>query len=156
MKQSFRRFRIMWRIELAIAEARLRILLRRFAGYVLAGLVAVLGLCMLNGAAFFGLKPVWGPMRAAVAVGLGDFLLAAAIIAVFALAGKRSPELVLALELRRTEISGMEDELHGLREQLLWLLGGKQYAIDTTLAAILVPLVTAIARGLRKSKPEQK
>ena len=152
MQRAFRHVRVLWRAERIIAETRLRITLRRAMLYALAGLIAVFALGMLNVAAFLYLETLWGPVWAALAAALGDLVLAA-IVAGIALAMRPGPEVTAALELRDAAIDGLEAELGPLQERLGWLSRAARDPLDTMLPAILVPLVTAIVRSLRKDKP---
>lgn len=153
MHRVFRHLRVLWRVESTIAEARLRVALRRSVLYALAGLIAAFGLGMLNVAAFFALQPRWGPEGAAVAAALGDFAVAIAVVGIALLASPGS-DLTAATELRQTALDGMEAEFSTLQEPFAWLSRAARNPIDTALPAILVPLVTAIVRGLRKNKIE--
>ena len=152
MQRAFRHVRVLWRAERIIAETRLRITLRRAMLYALAGLIAVFALGMLNVAAFLYLETLWGPVWAALAAALGDLVLAA-IVAGIALATRPGPEVASALELRDAAIDGLEAELEPLQERFAWLSRAARDPLDTMLPAILVPLVTAIVRSLRKDKP---
>ena len=153
MHNLFRHLRILWRVESTIAEMRLRVLMRRSVLYALAGLIAVFGLGMLNVAAFFALEPHWGATWAAVAAALGDFVLA--IVAVLiATAARPGADLNTAIELRQTAIEGLEAELSALQGPLAWFSRAARNPLDTALPAIIVPLVTAIIRGLRRNKAE--
>ena len=152
MQLAFRHLRILWRAERVIAETRLRVMLRRSMLYALAGLIAVFGLGMLNVAAFLVLESHWGPIWAALAAGLGDFVIAVVIVGV-ALATRPGPEMTAAIELRDISVEGLEAELAPLQERFAWLSRAARDPLDTMLPAILVPLITSIVRGLRKSKP---
>ena len=105
MQLAFRHLRILWRAERVIAETRLRVMLRRSMLYALAGLIAVFGLGMLNVAAFLVLELHWGPIWAALAAALGDFVIAVVIVGV-ALATRPGPEMTAALELRDISVDG--------------------------------------------------
>jgi hypothetical protein len=148
-----RHLRVLWRAERVIAEARLRIVLRRSMLYAFAGLIAVFGLGMLNVAAYFFLAAHWGAIWAALAAALGDFVIAALVVGV-ALATRPGPEMASALELREISVEGLEAELAPLQERFAWLTRATRDPLDTVLPAILVPLVTSIVRGLRKSKSD--
>lgn len=152
LHRVFRHLRVLWRIESAIAEARLRASMRRSVLYAFAGLIAVFGLGMLNVAAFFALEPHWGPLWAAVAAALGDFVLAA-VVAGVAQAARPSPNMSTAVELRQAAIDGIEAELSALQEPIAWLSRAARNPLDAALPAIMVPLITAIIRSLRKNKP---
>ena len=131
---------MLWRSELEIVEARLLSVVRRSIFLLLAGLIALAGLCMLNVAAFFMLEARYGPVSAAVAMAIGDFVIAAAIAGIAA-SSRSGSRLKAALEQRQAAIGGIEDDFSALRDQI-------------TLPLVLIPLITAIIRGLRKNKPE--
>ena len=153
MHRVLSHLRILWRVESTIAEARLRVTVHRAVLYIFAALIAVFGLGMLNVAAFFALQPHWGATWAAFAAALGDFVLA--IIAVLiAVAVRPGADVNTALELRQAAIEGLEAELSALQEPLAWISRAARNPIDTALPAIIVPLITAIVRGLRKNRAE--
>jgi hypothetical protein len=152
LQLAFRHLRILWRAERVIAETRLRVMLRRSMLYALAGLIAVFGLGMLNVAAFLVLESHWGPIWAALAAALGDFVIAVVIVGV-ALATRPGPAMTAAVELRDIAVDGLEAELAPLQERLAWLSRAARDPLDTMLPAILVPLITSIVRSLRKNKP---
>lgn len=153
MQRVFRHLRILWRVESTIVEARLRITMRRSVLYALAGLIAVFGLGMLNVVAFFALEPHWGPAWAAFAAALGDFALSVVMVAI-AVTARPASDLNTAIDLRQAAIDGLEGEFSQLQEPLAWLSRAARNPIDTALPAIVVPLITAIVRGLRKNKAE--
>ena len=154
MHRVFRHLRVLWRAESAVTEARLRMLVRRVVLLALAGLIAMFGLCMLNAAAFLALEKLWGPIWAAIAAALGDFVLAAAVAGIAA-ALRPSAELNAATELRQAAIDGIEAEFADLRDKLPWRSHRPFSPLDVALPAILIPLITAIIRGLRKTKPDR-
>lgn len=152
LHRVFRHLRILWRVEATIAEARLHLTLRRAVLYAFAGLIAVFGLGMLNVAVFFAFASHWGPIWAAVFAACGDFVLALAV-AGLALGTRSGTHINNALELRQAALDGIDGELSGLRDPLAWLGGGRN-AIDKALPAVVVPLLTAIIRTLRKAKSD--
>ena len=153
LQRIFRHARDLWRVEGTIAHARFGLTMRRSVLYALAGLIAVFGLGMLNVAAFFAFQSSWGPVWAAVAAALGDFVVAA-IVATIALTAKPGPHLNAALEMRQSALDGIDAEIAALQHPLAWLSGSARNSIDAALPAILMPLVTAIVRGLRRKKAE--
>jgi len=154
LQRIFRHLRVIGSVESTIVEARLRIFVRRTALLAFAGLIAVFGLLMLNATAFLALKTVWGPAWAAAAAAIGDFVIAAVIVAI-ALATRSSAELRNATDLRQAAIDGIENELSALRDQSPWRYAAAG-ALETGLPAVLVTLITAIVRGLRKNKQERQ
>ena len=142
MPRAFRHIRVLWRLESGIVEARVRLIVRRSVLLAMAGLIALFGLGMLNVAAFLALEARWGAVWAAAATALGDFVIAI-VVAGIALAARSSSELKAAVALRQAAMDGIEGEFTALREQI-------------ALPILLVPLITAIIRGLRKNKPDPK
>lgn len=152
MQLLFRHLRVLWRAERIIAETRLRVLLRRSMLYAFAGLIAVFGLAMLNVAAYFFLHGLWGPIWAALAAALGDFVIAI-IVVLIALAIRPGPELPAALELRDVSMQGLEAEIGPLQDRFAWLSRAARDPFEAVLP-MLIPLITSIVRGLRKGKAE--
>jgi hypothetical protein len=153
LQRIFRHARVLWRVEGTIAQARFGLTMRRSVLYALAGLIAVFGLAMLNVAAFFAFQPSWGPVWAAVAAALGDFVVAA-VVAVIASTAKPGPHLNAALEMRQSALDGIDAEIEALQHPFAWLSGTARNSIDAALPALLIPLVTAIVRGMRRKKAE--
>jgi hypothetical protein len=149
----FRHLRVLWRAERIIAETRLRVLMRRSLLFAFAGLIAVFGLAMLNVAAYFFLRGLWGPIWAALAAAFGDLVIAVIVVAI-ALAIRPGPELPAAIELRDVSMQGLEEELGPLQDRFAWLSRAARDPFETVLPAILIPLITSIMRGLRKGKGE--
>lgn len=154
MHPFFRHLRVLLRVESVVAQMQLRAVVRRSVLYAIAALIAAFGLGMLNVAAFFGLEPRWGPMWAALAVALGDFVLAILLVGI-ALTARPGPEMGSALELRQAAFDGIEAELGSLQGRFGWVSRLARDPLDMALPTILVPLITAIVRGLHKNKPTQ-
>jgi hypothetical protein len=152
-QRIFRHLRDLWRVEGTIAHARFGLTMRRSVLYALAGLIAVFGLGMLNVAAFLAFQSSWGPVWAAVAAALGDFIVAA-VVAALALTAKPGPHLNAALEMRQSALDGIDAEIATLQHPFAWLSRAAHNSIDTALPAILIPLATAILRGLRRKKAD--
>ncbi|MGA8614942.1 MAG: hypothetical protein WB760_25360 [Xanthobacteraceae bacterium] len=152
-QRIFRHLRNLWRIEGTIAQARFGLTMRRAVLYALAGLIAVFGLGMLNVAAFFAFQSSLGPVWAAVAAAFGDFVVAAIMVAI-ALTAKPGPHLNAALEMRQSVLDGIDAEIATLQHPFAWLSRAAHDSFDAALPAILIPLVTAILRGLRRKKAE--
>ena len=152
MQLILRHLRVLLRAERIIAETRLRVLLRRSMLYAFAGLIAVFGLAMLNVAAYFFLRGLWGPIWAAFAAALGDFVIAM-IVVLIALTVRPGAELPAAIELRDVSMQGLEAEIGPLQDRFAWVTRAARDPFETVLP-MLIPLITSILRGLRKNKPE--
>lgn len=153
LHRVFRHLRVLWRVEATIAEARLHVTLRRSVLYALAGLIAIFGLAMLNAAAFFALEARWGPVWAAVVAALGDFVVAI-VVAAIALAVRPGSHVEAAIELRQSALDSLDAEFSALQEPFAWLSRAARNPVDAALPAIMVPLIAAIVRGLRKGKTD--
>jgi hypothetical protein len=84
-----------------------------------------------------------------------DFALALLALLIAA-AARPGPELDTALELRAAAIEGLEAEFAALQESLGWFSQAARNPLNTALPALIIPLVTAIIRGLRKHKTESE
>jgi hypothetical protein len=149
LQRALRHARLWWRAERVIAETRLRLALRRTVLYALAGLIAAIGLGMLDVAFFLLLRGYWGPVWAAFAVALGDFVIAG-VVALIALMAPPGAAMTSAVELRDAAAEGLEAELAPLQERLGFFSRVAREPLDTMLPAMLIPLITAIVRSLRR------
>jgi hypothetical protein len=155
LHRLFHHFRALLRAKSATADARLRLLMRRALLLSFAGLIAVFGLGMLNAAAFLALESRWGPLWAAAAAALADFVLAIAIAAI-ALILRSSSKLNAAIELHQTALDGIEHELCDLQAMLPWRSHRAMNPLDIALPDMLIPLATVIIRGLRKHRVDRQ
>lgn len=151
MQTITRYFGVLWRAEAIIATTRLRVIFRNCALYGLAAVAALFGLGMLNVAAFVALAPHWGSMWAALAAALGNFGLALTIVGI-PLATRPKSDLNAALELRQAAVEGLVAEFGPLQKRITWLSGVARDPTDAALTGLLVPVITAIIRALRKKE----
>ncbi len=160
MEAFIRNLKILWRTESMIAENRMNIVMRQMGFLALAGLVAVFGLAMLDVAAFFALRDIWGDAQAALAVGLGNFLIAIVVV-IFARGLTEGPEMQPVREVRdmamdelaaeaahvQTEIRALRDEVRGVERSVRSFVKNPMDAFSPTM---LMPLVSAALKALRK------
>ena len=143
-----RNLRIYFRIEMIMAEARLRFMARKAGLTVLALAFAVFGLALLNIGLFAFLLPIWGPVWTPVGLG-GINLLLALVAAVLAALAKSGAELGLAEDMRKVTASAIESDLApepgGLGGLGSYLDGGRALSLA-------VPALSAIIGALRKKK----
>ena len=149
---AMRHLRALWRAEMVIAELKLGILVKKSGMLAFAGLIGVFGLAMLNVAAYLALAPIWGEVLGMVAVGIGDFVIAA-ILVVLAGRSSKEPEIALASELRDQAVEALEldariavDEVTGFVRRPVQVAGSA--------SAALISLVTAILRARRRSRDD--
>lgn len=155
MEHLARSLKIAWRSERLLIENELRLTLQKMQLGALAGLVGILGLVMINMAAFYALVPHVGQPLAALCVGAVDLVLAVLLI-VRVGSLKASPEVELVKEVRTMAFADIEDEL-SLAEAELTALKNEVHAfvrnpLDTLLPAAITPLLEAVIRGIAARK----
>jgi len=160
MEAFVRNLKILWRTESMIAENRVDMMVRQTSLLALAGLIAVFGLAMLDIAAFFALRDVWGDAQAALAVGLGNFLIAVLFV-LRARSIVEGPEMQPVREVRdmaledlaaeaaqvQTEIRALREEVRGVEQSVRSFV---RNPMDSLSPALLMPLVSAALKALRK------
>lgn len=155
MEHLARSLKIAWRSERLLIENELRLTLQKMQLGALAGLVGILGLVMINMAAFYALVPHVGQPLAALCVGAVDLVLAVLLI-VRVGSLKAPPEVELVKEVRTMAFADIEDEL-SLAEAELTALKNEVHAfvrnpLDTLLPAAITPLLEAVIRGIAARK----
>ncbi len=110
MTRISRNIHVLLRTERMIARRQTDMALRQAGLYAFAGLVALIGLVMLNVAAFHALRTTTSPQMAALAVAGGNFVLA--LILVF-IGSRTKPgkELEPVIELRDLAMSEIETDV---------------------------------------------
>jgi hypothetical protein len=162
MESIVRTMRIVWRAELLIIEAKLRVAAKQMGATAFAGLICVFGLGMLNVAGFFALEDAWGPIYAALGVAVIDFLIAILLL-LWASRLSTGPELELARDVRDAGIQELEakaehiqDEVEAVRDELLAvknsLLAFSRNPMDGAITTLLTPLLTLLIKSLSKKK----
>jgi Putative Actinobacterial Holin-X, holin superfamily III len=146
-----RHLRILWRAESLIAEIRLRGVVQRSVIYVVAALIGVFGLVMLNMAAYAWLTPLWGGVWAALAVALGDFVIAGILVLI---AGRdwSDPQLALATEMRDQAVETIESDMRIVRGEMTGFLRNP-LSLSGPMGVLIIRLIRSIlkARGDHKS-----
>ena len=119
-----------------MAEAKIERLLRRYLMLWAAGIVALAGFGMLDAAIYLALRPIVGPARSAAIVAGLCFLLAGLFVTIGSIAKPRS-KLRKPADFPRA-------------------VSDKEESIEAEVAALLLPLVSAIVRSFRKSKADRR
>lgn len=152
MTRISRNIHILLRTERMIARRQTDMALRQAGLYAFAGLVALIGLVMLNVAAFHALQERTTPQMAALTVAAGNFVLALIVIYV---AGRTKPgkELEPVIELRDLAMSEIEADVENAITEARELSENvRRIARDplgSALPAMLGPLLS-ILLGSRK------
>jgi predicted membrane-bound spermidine synthase len=155
MEHLARSLKVAWRSERLLIANEFRLTLQKVQLSALAGLVAILGLVMINLAVFFALVPQIGQPLAALCVGAGDLVLAIVLI-VRAGSLKPAPEVEMIKEVRAMAFADIEEEL-SLAEAEVKALKSEVHAfvrnpVDTLLSGAVGPMVEAVFRGIASRK----
>ena len=153
MNRISRNISIVLRTERMIARRHMAVIRNQTGLYAFAGLVSLIGLVMLNVAAFYALITVMVAQFAALIVALGNLVLAGALVLI---AGRLSPgkELEPVTELRDLAIAELEAEAElAVAEARELSANVRRIARDplgTALPALLGPLISALLSGRKK------
>lgn len=153
MNRISRNIMIVLRTERMIARRHMAVIRNQTGLYAFAGLVSLIGLVMLNVAAFYALNTVMAAQFAALIVALGNLVLAGALVLI---AGRLSPgkELEPVTELRDLAIAELEAEAElAVAEARELSANVRRIARDplgTALPALLGPLISALLSGRKK------
>lgn len=153
MNRISRNISIVLRTERMIARRHMAVIRNQTGLYAFAGLVSLIGLVMLNVAAFYALITVMAAQFAALIVALGNLVLAGALVLI---AGRLSPgkELEPVTELRDLAIAELEAEAElAVAEAREMSANVRRIARDplgTALPALLGPLISALLSGRKK------
>ena len=130
-----------------IADSYVRNVLNKSGLCALAGLIALLGLAALGLSAFWLLERSLGPVAAAALIGV---LICALAVLLFVLAVHLKPgrEFSFALDVRRSAIGALEEDLATSSSSGTMLYP----ASEALISAVAVPLMASLLRTLRASK----
>ena len=147
-----------------LGQLWLRLTVRRSGLYVLAGLIATLGLGMGNFAWYLGLTISLGPIWAAATLALADFIIATAVFA-FATTSELGLDLDAALRDRQKAVDAIEvdsrqvrETIDGLRQEVREIRDNVaafvHNPLDTAAQKLLIPAAMSVLNGLRSGKKE--
>jgi hypothetical protein len=142
-----RHTRFLLKIELLIAEVRIRAQMRWLALMCVAAALGLLAFVMLNIAVYELLFTAWGPVGTPLILS-GVDLLAAALFAIAAMRLTPGAELAMAQELRSSLISDLEADF-GSAQNSLGMTSG---LLDPRITGLLIPAIGTIVRALRSKK----
>jgi hypothetical protein len=142
-----KQLRVLWRTDRIIADLRMRHLLVGLGLRAFAALIAAFGLLMLELAAYFALVQIWSAISAAAILGVVNFAIAA-VLFVIAARPPAGRELDLASEIHSSSVDALQLEARALQTQLS---GAIHHPLNGVLPLLIVPLITIIIKGLKKS-----
>ena len=137
-----RHLRVLMRANRLIGEIRLRHLLAKSGANAFAGIIGAFGLLMLGLAGFFALEQLWGPIIAALVVGLANLLLAAVLV-LWARGLQPSRDIELATELHKAALDGLVAEAQSVTRAI-------RNPMDSALPGLLLPLAGSLLGALRR------
>lgn len=155
-------FRLLQKADSLIARYWLRVVARRLAASLFAGLIAIFGLAMANAASFRALESSLGPIWAPAVVAVVDFALAGIVWALAARA-KPDPGIDLAFDIRQMAVEALQTDTRELRTRVE-SLGLQMQGIKETVAGLvnnpmeaaaqrlLIPAALSLLKGLRAKK----
>ncbi|MEA3292042.1 MAG: phage holin family protein [Pseudomonadota bacterium] len=157
MSDPVLKLQLLARSELALAHIRARRATERSTLFIVAMVFALLGLGMLNFAAYHALTPSFGPAKAAFLVSLVNIVIAMIVILVARRAGPSENEEKMAREMRDL----VYNELNGDVEEVKAKLG--QITADVNRirsgftsfssgASSIAPLIGMLVKTLKKDR----
>lgn len=152
MDRLVNNLRVLWRTERAIAEIKMRHVIARSGLHVAAGLLALIGLLMLEVAAFYALRAYWNTIAAALILGALNFVLAGVLLLV---ADRKKPgrELELANEIHDHTMQALQADARLLQADIASFGQALKHPLDSTLP-LIVPLATMLINAFKK-KPKE-
>ena len=158
MKRIARSLHNLWRAESLLGTIRLAGLMKKAGLVGFAVLVAVFGVAMLDVAAYFALVPRWGQSGAALAVGLGNFVVALALLAI-AQSVKPGAETDMLIEVRdmaladlEAEVAAMEDVVTRARKDLHEIV---RHPFSSLAPGVLLPVLRSVVGSLRSARESE-
>lgn len=148
MDRFVNNLRVLWRTERAIAEIKMRHVIARSGLNLAAGMLALIGLLMLEVAAFFALRDLVGTVYAALILGAANFVLAGILVLI---ADRRTPgrELELANEIHDHTMQALQSDARLLQADIASFGQALRHPLDGA-AALIVPLATLLMGALKK------
>jgi len=149
LDNAVRSLRVMLRADTIIAEIHLKVLIARSSLYAVAALVGAFGLVMVGVGIFFALAEVWGPVWAAVAVGVGNLVLG---ILVVLIAGQVKPsrDLDFANEIHKSAVEALAVELRTVGDDMRGITNFVRSPLQSLLPSVAMPILGLILGRFRK------
>jgi hypothetical protein len=130
-----------------VADSYLRYMFRKGALYVLACLLATISFVLLGLALYWLLEQSLGVIGATVVVGVIGLLIAG-MIAVVAVLQRPGPEFAVAVEMRRSSIGALEQNLTASAMNSAYLYP----AGEALMSSVVLPLISLLIKSLRSSR----
>lgn len=155
MKRIVRNASIILRTEGLITQRRLAVARKQLMLMAFAGLIAVLGLVMLNIAAYQALQTGLGAPMAALIVALVNFVLAGGLM-LWASKANADTEISAVTEVRDMAVADLESELDEMKDEATAIIedlrGMRRDPLGAMTSSLFLPLLSAILKNLRSDK----
>lgn len=155
MKRIVRNTSIILRTQGLIAQRSLVVAHKKLALVLFAGLVALLGLLMLNVAAYQALQTPLGDPIAALIVAVVNFIIAAGLM-LWAGKANADAEIYAVTEVRDMAVADLEAELDEMKDEATAIIedlrGIRRDPLGAMTSSLLLPLLSAILKSLRSDK----
>lgn len=151
MNRISRNISTIYRTENLIARRRLAVLQNQTILMVLAGLVAIIGLVLLNVCFFFLLGKWLSPAAAAGVLGVSNVILAA-LLAFRAGRMNVDREIAPAVEVRDMAIADLEAEFEGIGSDVQQVLGRLKSVPRDPFGSLITVLLPLLTTALKKKK----
>ena len=148
MDRLINNLRVLWRTERAIADIKLRHALARSGLHAAAALLALVGLLMLEVAAFYALRDVLSTLASALILAAANFVIAGILLLI---ANRRQPgrELDLANEIHKNTMDALQADARLLQADFASFGQALKHPLDAALP-LIVPLATILISILKK------
>ncbi len=138
-----------------VADSYVRHVLGKSGLCLLAGIIAVAGIALLELAAFWLLEQSIGPAGAAALIWVVDCMLAAVVV-LFAIELRPGREFSLALDMRKSAIEALEQDVSSIPGGLQGGIQTAAYPMSEALvSAVILPLVATLLRSFRTPRGEK-
>ena len=162
MENLVKNMRILWRSERLVAEMELKAHVRKTGLIAGAILVFLAALAMADLALFLWLRLLYGSVSAGVIMA-GLNLALGIVLLLLAGAQKTGPETAMVREVRDMALEELEAEAKSVQQELSALRddvravgqsvkGFAHDPIGTIAPSVLMPLLTGVLKGMRKTK----
>jgi hypothetical protein len=153
MNRIYRNLSIALRAERLIAQRKMKVVRTQAGLMAAAGIVAGIGLIMLNVAAYFALTTKVSPQLAALIVALANFVIAI-VLGVYASRINADSDVRVATEVRDMAIEDIETEVddatHAVKEVVEDVRQLVKNPLGSALPSVVGPLASALLKSGRK------
>lgn len=150
MNRISRNISIAFRSERLIAQRKMEVIRTQTGFMAAAGLVAGIGLIMINVAAYFALTTKLSPQSAALIVALVNFALAV-LLGVYASRINADSDVQGATEMRDLAIEDLEAEIEGATREVQQVVSDVRQLVKNPLGSALPGIIVPLANALLKS-----